>query len=154
MVVQSTSLVEVIRAPKPSRSCQDRNWGAMLRHCLNTIKIEKCICTKCNPPHRLCNRYDVLFMTEPLDELTVQAIGEYKGKSLTDLGKENVDLAGDADDKIKQDEQSEETKGKFLKFVSFPLSLFCKPLVSLRQCFQDDGSWVISLQRAQGFLAT
>lgn len=57
-------------------------------------------------------RYDVLFMTEPLDELTMQSIGEYKGKKLTDLGKENIDLADDEDDKIKKDEQSEETQGE------------------------------------------
>lgn len=52
-------------------------------------------------------------MTEPLDELTVQAIGEYKGKKLTDLGKENVDLAGDEDEKNKKEEQAEETEGGY-----------------------------------------
>lgn len=57
-------------------------------------------------------RYDVLFMTEPLDELTVQAIAEYDGKALTDLGKENVDLGGDDSDKAKKDEQSSETAGE------------------------------------------
>lgn len=51
-------------------------------------------------------------MTEPLDELTVQAIGEYGGKTLTDLGKENVDLAGDEDEKLKKEEQSTETEGE------------------------------------------
>lgn len=51
-------------------------------------------------------------MTEPLDELTVQAIGEYGGKTLTDLGKENVDLAGDEDEKLKKEEQSTETQGE------------------------------------------
>lgn len=50
-------------------------------------------------------------MTEPLDELTVQAIGEYGGKTLTDLGKENVDLGGDETEKIKKEEQSEDTQG-------------------------------------------
>lgn len=55
--------------------------------------------------------YDVLFMTEPLDELTVQAIGEYKGKTLTDLGKENVDFAGDEEEKAKKEEQSTDTEG-------------------------------------------
>lgn len=50
-------------------------------------------------------------MTEPLDELTVQAIGEFGGKTLTDLGKENVDLAGDDEEKMKKEEQSEETQG-------------------------------------------
>lgn len=54
----------------------------------------------------------MLFMTEPLDELTVQAIGEFKGKTLTDLGKENVDLAGDEDEKLKKEEQSGETEGE------------------------------------------
>lgn len=59
----------------------------------------------------ICPRYDVLFMTEPLDELTVQAIGEYGGKALTDLGKENVDFAGDEDEKAKKEEQSTDTEG-------------------------------------------
>ena len=51
-------------------------------------------------------------MTEPLDELTVQAIGEYKGKPLTDLGKENVDLGTDDSDKAKKEEQSSDTAGE------------------------------------------
>ena len=55
--------------------------------------------------------YDVLFMTEPLDELTVQAIGEFGGKPLTDLGKENVDFAGDEEEKAKKEEQSTDTQG-------------------------------------------
>lgn len=50
-------------------------------------------------------------MTEPLDELTVQAIGEFGGKSLTDLGKENVDFAADDDEKAKKEEQSTDTEG-------------------------------------------
>lgn len=58
------------------------------------------------------NRFDVLFMTEPLDELTVQAIGEFKGKTLTDLGKENVDLGEDEEDKAKQNDLAEETQGE------------------------------------------
>lgn len=50
-------------------------------------------------------------MTEPLDELTVQAIGEFGGKPLTDLGKENVDFAGDEEEKAKKEEQSTDTQG-------------------------------------------
>ena len=61
-------------------------------------------------------RYDVLFMTEPLDELTVQAIGEFGGKPLTDLGKENVDLAGDEEEKAKKEEQSTDTQGAWAVF--------------------------------------
>lgn len=62
-------------------------------------------------------RYDVLFMTEPLDELTVQAIGEYGGKTLTDLGKENVDFAGDDEEKAKTEEQSTDTQGACFAWV-------------------------------------
>ncbi|CAM9368852.1 unnamed protein product [Ectocarpus sp. 6 AP-2014] len=54
--------------------------------------------------------YDVLFMTEPLDELTVQSIGEYGGKPLTDLGKENVEFSGDEEEKAKKEEQSTDTQ--------------------------------------------
>lgn len=57
-------------------------------------------------------RYDVLFMTEPLDELTVQSIGEYGGKPLTDLGKENVEFSGDEEEKAKKEEQSTDTQGE------------------------------------------
>ena len=76
-------------------------------------------------------RYDVLFMTEPLDELTVQAIGEYGGKALSDLGKENVDLAGDEEEKLKKEEQSTETEGESRRSVrrlppSLPRSLFIR----------------------------
>lgn len=65
-------------------------------------------------------------MTEPLDELTVQAIGEYGGKTLTDLGKENVDLAGDEDEKTKKEEQSTETEGKNPRRVVFSLPPFVR----------------------------
>lgn len=84
-------------------------------------------------------RYDVLFMTEPLDELTVQAIGEYDGKALTDLGKENVDLGGDESDKAKKDEQSSETAGKPFAEVCWCIAVWNKmcplplpPYTSLR----------------------
>lgn len=70
--------------------------------------------------------YDVLFMTEPLDELTVQAIGEYGGKALTDLGKENVDFAGDEDEKAKKEEQSTETEGKDIWSVAAVTSKACR----------------------------
>lgn len=51
-------------------------------------------------------------MTEPLDELTVQSIGEYGGKPLTDLGKENVEFSGDEEEKAKKEEQSTDTQGE------------------------------------------
>ncbi|CAM9196802.1 unnamed protein product [Choristocarpus tenellus] len=54
--------------------------------------------------------YDVLFSTEPLDELTMQSIGEFEGKSLVDLGKENVELDDSEDEKTKKAEQTGETE--------------------------------------------
>ena len=43
--------------------------------------------------------YEVLFMTEPLDELCAQAIETYDSKKLVDLSKENADIGEKEEDK-------------------------------------------------------
>lgn len=79
-------------------------------------------------------RYDVLFMTEPLDELTVQAIGEFGGKPLTDLGKENVDFAGDEEEKAKKEEQSTDTQGEEREKRGVGLALSLSSFLCIARC--------------------
>ena len=56
--------------------------------------------------------YEVLYMTEPIDEYCVQQLKEYDGKKLTSVTKEGLVLPEDEDEKKK----FEEDKAKFEKF--------------------------------------
>mmetsp|Transcript_17765 Transcript_17765/g.57471 ORF Transcript_17765/g.57471 Transcript_17765/m.57471 type:complete len:774 (+) Transcript_17765:76-2397(+) len=55
--------------------------------------------------------YEVLFLTEPIDEVSVTNIGTFDGKALVDITKEDVDLGGTEEDKAKEEELREEFKG-------------------------------------------
>jgi len=55
--------------------------------------------------------YEVLYMTEPIDEYAVQQLKEYDGKKLTSVSKEGLKLPEDEDEKKK----FEEDKAKFEK---------------------------------------
>jgi len=55
--------------------------------------------------------YEVLYMTEPIDEYCVQQLKEYDGKKLVSVTKEGLELAEDEDEKKK----FEEDKAKFEK---------------------------------------
>jgi molecular chaperone HtpG len=55
--------------------------------------------------------YEVLYMTEPIDEYCVQQLKEYDGKKLVSVTKEGLQLAEDEDEKKK----FEEDKAKFEK---------------------------------------
>lgn len=41
----------------------------------------------------------VLYFTEPIDEVAAQQLGEYDGKKLVDVSREGLDLGGDDDKK-------------------------------------------------------
>jgi len=56
--------------------------------------------------------YEVLYMTEPIDEYCVQQLKEYDGKKLVSVTKEGLQLPEDEDEKKK----FEEDKAKFEKF--------------------------------------
>merc|ERR1712170_23950 len=56
--------------------------------------------------------YEVLYMTEPIDEYCVQQLKEYDGKKLVSVTKEGLKLPEDEDEKKK----FEEDKAKFEKF--------------------------------------
>merc|ERR1712232_1174487 len=56
--------------------------------------------------------YEVLYMTEPIDEYAVQQLKEYDGKKLVSVTKEGLKLPEDEDEKKK----FEEDKAKFEKF--------------------------------------
>jgi len=58
--------------------------------------------------------YEVLYMTEPIDEYCVQQLKEYDGKKLVAVTKEGLELPEDEDEKKK----SEEDKAKFEKMCA------------------------------------
>jgi molecular chaperone HtpG len=51
--------------------------------------------------------YEVLYMTEPIDEYCVQQLKEYEGKKLVCATKEGLNLAGDENDNKKKEEEKE-----------------------------------------------
>lgn len=53
--------------------------------------------------------FEVLYMTEPIDEYCVQQLKEYDGKTLVSVTKEGLELPEDEDEKKKR----EEAKAKF-----------------------------------------
>merc|ERR1712232_555173 len=54
--------------------------------------------------------YEVLFMTEPLDEITIQNLDSYKEYKIQDITKEGTDVLDDDDDESADDEESAKKK--------------------------------------------
>jgi len=63
--------------------------------------------------------YEVLFMTDPIDEYAVQQLKDFEGKKLICATKENLAIDEDADEKAKFEEAKAETEGlcKLIKEV-------------------------------------
>jgi len=58
--------------------------------------------------------FEVLYLTEPIDEVAVTNIGKYKEHALEDVSKENLDVSGDD-----KSEAKEETETKFKGLTDF-----------------------------------
>jgi molecular chaperone HtpG len=63
--------------------------------------------------------YEVLYMTDPIDEYAVQQLKEFDGKKLISATKEGLDMADDEDEKAKFEEAKALTEGlcKLMKEV-------------------------------------
>ena len=65
--------------------------------------------------------YEVLLMTEPLDEITIEAIQEYKDFKVVDATKEGLDLEDDDEDKKKEKEELNEKYNDIREFLEVEL---------------------------------
>lgn len=67
--------------------------------------------------------YDVLFATEPLDEIMLESLKSYKELDILDAAKENVNLADEEDDdedsKAKKEEEKEARQKEFSKVTEY-----------------------------------
>jgi molecular chaperone HtpG len=66
-----------------------------------------------NSPHLEAFRskdYDVLFLTDPVDEWVVQALTEYDGKKLKAVDRGDLELDSDEEKKIKEEQKKESTQ--------------------------------------------
>ncbi|CAD6579331.1 MAG: Heat Shock Protein [Alectoria sarmentosa] len=60
---------------------------------------------------RLVQRdYEVLYLTEPIDEVAIQNLAEYDDKKFVDVSREGIDLGADDQDTKKTEEQVEQLK--------------------------------------------
>jgi len=69
---------------------------------------------------RVCKRgFEVIYMTEPIDEYCVQQLKEFDGKKLVSITKEGLELPEDEDEKKKreQDKEKYETLCKVMKDI-------------------------------------
>merc|ERR1711893_363653 len=55
--------------------------------------------------------FEVIYMTEPIDEYVVQQLKEYDGKTLTSVTKEGLELPQDEEEKKKQEADKEKFEG-------------------------------------------
>merc|ERR1711976_1027019 len=65
--------------------------------------------------------YEVLFMTEPLDEITIEAIPDYKDFKVVDATKEGLDLEDDDEEKKKEKEELNEKYTDIREFLEVEL---------------------------------
>ncbi len=65
--------------------------------------------------------YEVLLMTEPLDEITIEAIQDYKDFKVVDATKEGLDLEDDDEEKKKEKEELNEKYADIREFLEVEL---------------------------------
>jgi len=63
--------------------------------------------------------YEIVFLTEPIDEYMIQAMTEYEGKAFKNVTKEGLDLGEDEDSKKRMEELKKDNEGlcKYIKDI-------------------------------------
>lgn len=88
--------------------------------------------------------FEVVYMTEPIDEYCVQQLKEFDGKTLVSVTKEGLELPEDEEEKKKM----EESKAKFENLCKLMKEILDKKVEkvrwagSLALCWREEG-WVL-----------
>uniref|UniRef100_A0A671KTQ4 Heat shock protein HSP 90-beta-like n=1 Tax=Sinocyclocheilus anshuiensis TaxID=1608454 RepID=A0A671KTQ4_9TELE len=99
LAVKMTSLTEYVSRMKENQKSIYYITGESKDQVAHSVFVE-----------RVCKRgFEVLYMTEPIDEYCVQQLKDFDGKSLVSVTKEGLELPEDEDEKKKM----EEDKAKF-----------------------------------------
>lgn len=94
--------------------------------------------------------YDVLFATEPLDEIMLESLRNYKEKDIVDAAKENLQLPVDEEDKKK----SEELQNQFKDVVDYLQTLLSDKVQKVKVSTELRESPAALVQGAYGMSPT
>lgn len=78
--------------------------------------------------------FEVVYMTEPIDEYSVQQLKEFDGKTLVSVTKEGLELPEDEDEKKKM----EESKAKFENLCKLMKEILEKKVEKVSCCHSVD----------------
>ncbi|EFN51632.1 hypothetical protein CHLNCDRAFT_140066 [Chlorella variabilis] len=96
---------------RPAREVGKEEYDAFFKTTFRVVCV--CVRARASPYAESLTRkgYEVLYLTEPVDEVAAQTLEEYEGHKLTDVSREDLQLDESEEDKKALEGASEELKG-------------------------------------------